>query len=216
VSPRASDPVAEREDLRQVYARYAPRYDRSLSFWERLLLGGGRAWVAARAVGRTLEIGVGTGRNLDHFAPALTLVGVDVSAPMLALARRRAAGLGRPLELLLADAQMLPFASASFDSVVITLALCTIPDDRGALAEARRVLRPGGRLILLEHVRSTNRLVRALQRLLEPLAARLGRDHLLRDPLPLLAPLGFAIEEQQRLKLGIVERVLARVPGETP
>jgi ubiquinone/menaquinone biosynthesis C-methylase UbiE len=198
------------DDVREAYARYASRYDRSLSFWERVLLRGGRAWVAARAVGRTLEIGVGTGRNLGLFAPEVALTGVDVSVPMLARARHRARALGRPVALLLADAQALPFADGSFDSVVITLSLCTIPDDRRALVEAGRVLRSGGRLILLEHVRSPHAVVRGLQRLLEPLALRLGCDHLLRDPLPWLGPLGFIVEECERRKAGIVELVLAR------
>jgi ubiquinone/menaquinone biosynthesis C-methylase UbiE len=198
------------DQVRRTYACYAPKYDRWLAFCERALLRGGRAWVAARAVGRTLEIGVGTGRNLGYFPPGLQLVGVDASAPMLERARRRATGLGRPIDLLLADAQRLPFPDRSFDSVVSTLSLCTIPDEGRALAEARRVLRPGGRLIWLEHVRSAHPLVRSLQRLVEPLALRLGSDHLLRDPASWLAPLGFAIEEHQRLAAGMVERLLAR------
>jgi ubiquinone/menaquinone biosynthesis C-methylase UbiE len=75
--------------------------------------------------------------------------------------------------LLLGDAQALEFPDASFDTVVITLALCTIPDDRAAVREARRVLRAGGRLILLEHVRSPVTPVRAVQRLLDPVMVRL-------------------------------------------
>ena len=73
---------------------------------------------------------------------------------MLDIARRRAGELGRPVELRLGDAQALEFEDATFDTVVCTLSLCTIPDDRAAVAEVRRVLRPGGRFVLLEHVRS--------------------------------------------------------------
>ena len=90
-----------------------------------------------------------------------------------------------------------------------TLALCTIPDDRAAVAEARRVLRPGGRLLLLEHVRSPRRTIRAVQRLLDPLAVRFEGDHIAREPLEHLSAEGFAIDELERSKLGIVERVAA-------
>lgn len=85
---------------------------------------------------------------------------------------------------------------------------------RKAVAEARRVLRPGGRLLLLEHVRSTNPVVRGLQRALEPLSVRFQADHLLRDPLEYLEAEGFKVEELERSKLGIVERVSARKRAE--
>ncbi len=101
---------------------------------------------------------------------------------MLEIARRRAQELGRDPDLRLGDARALEFPDERFDTVVCTLSLCTIPDDRKALAEAKRVLRPYGRVLLLEHVRSTNAAVRVLQRFLEPLSVRFGADHLLRDP----------------------------------
>jgi ubiquinone/menaquinone biosynthesis C-methylase UbiE len=132
---------------------------------------------------------------------------------MLAIARDRAAELGREVDLREGDAQALDFADESFDSVVITLALCTIPDDRKAVQEAMRVLRPGGHLILLEHVRSPLLPVRAIQRLVEPLTIRFEADHLTRDPLDYLTEEGFAVEQVERLRLGWVERVIARKPA---
>ena len=131
---------------------------------------------------------------------------------MLAIARRRAADLGIDVDLRQGDAQALEFADDSFDTVVITLALCTIPDDRGAVREVRRVLRPGARFVLLEHVRSPAAPVRAVQGLLDPLSVRFEADHLVRDPLDYLAAEGFEIEAVRRLKWGIVERVTARKP----
>jgi SAM-dependent methyltransferase len=110
------------------------------------------------------------------------------------------------------DAQDLPFRDASFDTVVCTLGLCTIPDDRGAVAEAARVLRPGGRLLLLEHVRSPVFPVRALQTLLEPLTMLLENDHLLREPLRHVEGAGLTVERLERSKWGIVERLAARKP----
>jgi SAM-dependent methyltransferase len=91
--------------------------------------------------------------------------------------------------------------------------ICRIPEDRRAVAETRRVLRPGGRLILLEHVRSPSLPVRTVQRLLDPLTVRFEADHLVRDPLDYLADEGFEVDRVQRLTWGIVERVAARNLG---
>jgi ubiquinone/menaquinone biosynthesis C-methylase UbiE len=131
---------------------------------------------------------------------------------MLDLARRQARKLGRDADLRVGDAHNLPFSDASFDTVVVTLALCTIPDDRRALAEAARVLRPGGQLLLLEHVRSSVPPVWLLQRVLEPLTLLLDHDHLLREPLRHVEDAGLMVENLKRSKLGIVERLQASKP----
>jgi len=128
---------------------------------------------------------------------------------MVSRAARRAQALGRGADLRLGDAQALEFPDARFDTVVFTLSLGTIPDERCALAEAHRVLRPGGRLLLLEHVRSPIAPVRWAQRSLHPLTRPCG-DHLLRDPLDHLAAAGFRVERWQRSKWGIIEHVVAR------
>ena len=109
-----------------------------------------------------------------------------------------------------ADAQALPFPDEAFDTVVMTLLLCTIPDDHEAVAEASRVLRPCGRLLLLEHVRSPVMPVRAVQRALHPLSVRFQADHLLREPLDHLEDAGLEVERLERSKWGIVERLSAR------
>src|SRR5213594_497933 len=95
---------------------------------------------------------------------------------MLAIARARTRELGRDVDLRVGDAQTLEFGDDSFDTVVCTLSLCTIPDDGAAVAEMRRVLRPGGRLLLLEHVRSPLLPVRLAQRLLDPLSRSRADD----------------------------------------
>lgn len=167
----------------------------------------------SQANGDVLEIAVGTGRNLPYYPADVNLTGIEFAPAMLEVARRRATRLGRPVDLRLGDAQALEFEANSFDTVVCTLALCTIPNDRAAVAEAWRVLRAGGLFVLLEHVRSPIRRVRRVQRLLEPLLLRFEADHLLREALEHLKDQGFAIEALERSKLGIVERALARKPA---
>lgn len=202
----------ETERVRRVQDKGAPKYDGQMDFFDRILFKGGREWACSRAQGKVLEIAVGTGRNLPHHRDDIELTGIELSPQMLEIAKQRAKELGREADLRLGDAQALDFPDASFDSVVCTLALCTIPDDRAAVAEAFRVLRRGGRFLLLEHVRSPALAVRTVQRLIEPLAVRFEADHLTREPLEHLGDVGFEVTEMERSKWGIVERVAARKP----
>jgi ubiquinone/menaquinone biosynthesis C-methylase UbiE len=206
------DTASETERVRRLQDKEAPRYDRQISFFERVLFGDGREWVCSRAEGEVLELAAGTARNLPHYPADVRVTGVELSPEMLAIAKRRAEELGSDADLRLGDVQALEFPDDSFDTVVCTLGLCTIPDDRKAVAEANRVLRPGGRLLLMEHVRSPSRPVRAVQRLLDPLMVRFEGDHVLRDPLDYLESEGFEVERAERSKWGIVERVVARKP----
>jgi ubiquinone/menaquinone biosynthesis C-methylase UbiE len=208
-------PIAtgETERVKRVQDKEAPRYDRRMGFLDRILFGGGREWACSQARGETLEIAIGTGRNLPFYPDDLRLTGIELSPEMLEIGRRRAEELGREVEMRLGDAQSLEFEDASFDSVIFTFALCTIPDDRAAASEAYRVLRSGGRLAVLEHVRSPSAPVRAVQRALDPLSVRFNVDHLVRDPLDYLADVGFEIDHVERMKWGIVERVVAHRPG---
>src|SRR5438105_2961185 len=162
----------ETERVLRLYENEAHKYDREMNFFDRLLFAGAREWVCAQAAGEVLEIGIGTGRNLPHYHEDVRLTGVELSPAMLELARARARELGREVDLRIGDVQALEFPDQSYDTVVCTLSLCTIPDDRAAVAEMRRVLRPGGRLLLLEHVRSPLLPVRLDHRLLDPLAVR--------------------------------------------
>jgi ubiquinone/menaquinone biosynthesis C-methylase UbiE len=198
---------------RRKWDRYAPRYDRDMAFFERVLFGNGRAWVCSWAEGDVLEVAIGTGRNLPFYPTGVRLTGVDLSPAMLAVASDRAREAGRDVRLSEADAQALPFPDASFDTVVCTLSLCAIPDDRAAIAEMRRVLRPGGRLLLIDHVGSPHRAIHALQCLVEPLTLWLAGDHQTRRPLPLVVQAGLVVEESERFKAGTVERLVAVKPA---
>ena len=202
----------ETERVRRIYDESAGRYDRQIGFFERLLFGGGREWVCSRARGEVLEVAVGTGRNLPFYPKEVRLTGVELSPAMLEVARARAQELGVEADLRVGDAQALPFPDEAFDTVVMTLSLCTIPDDRQAVAEASRVLKTDGHLLLLEHVLSPVLPVRAVQRVLDPLFARFQADHLLREPLDHLQDASLEVERLERSKWGIVERVSARKP----
>lgn len=209
--PTAVPSLAEQTArVRALYDREARQYDTFIRIPERLLFGEGRAWAASQARGDVLEIAAGTGRNLPYYSPGVRITAQDLSPAMLEIARERARTLARDVNLQVGDAQNLAFAAARFDSVVCTLGLCTIPDDRLAIVEAHRVLRSGGRLILIEHVRSTKTAVRLLQRLFEPLANRYAGDHLLRDPMDHLPALGFSVQFCTRSRAGIVEHLIAQ------
>jgi ubiquinone/menaquinone biosynthesis C-methylase UbiE len=210
------DSGAETERVRRSQDRNASHYDRQISFFERVLFTNGRQWVCAQAHGRVLELAVGTARNLPHYPSDVTLTGVELSPEMLAIGRRRATELAHPADLRLGDAQALEFPDDSFDTVVCTLGLCTIPDPGRAVAEAWRVLRPAGQILLLEHVRSPLLPIRVLQRLLDPLSIRFAADHLTREPLDYLSAAGFQIERLERSKWGIVERIRACKPERSP
>ncbi len=184
-----SSVAPETERVRRIWERLAPRYDKDIKFFERVLFAGGREWVCSQAKGDVLEIAVGTGRNFAYYPPDVRLTGIDLSASMLNIARQRADQLGRQVDLRVGDAQALEFADETFDTVV---------------------LRAGGRLRLMEHVASPMRVVRAVQSLLNGIAVRTEGDHLVREPLAALKAFGFEVGQVERLKWGIVERVAAR------
>ncbi|MPY97640.1 MAG: methyltransferase domain-containing protein [Actinophytocola sp.] len=184
-----------------------------MRFMDRVLFADSRSWTCSQATGDTLEVAVGTGLNFPVYPADVTLTGIDLSEPMLDIARDRAAELERPVTLLQGNAHNLPFDDASFDTVVCTFGLCAIPDEHAAIAEMRRVLRPGGRLILVDHIRSSSAIARGVQRLLEAVLVPIGGEHFLRRPLVIVRDQGFDVEQVQRFKIGLVERLVARKPA---
>lgn len=203
------DPTAK---ARRVWEAMAPRYDRDIKLIEKIQFGGGRAWVGSRATGRVLEVAVGTGRNFAFYPREVSITGIELSPAMLAIARTRAAQLRLDVDLRVGDAQALPFDDDSFDTVVCTLSLCTIPDHAAAIAEMARVLRPGGRLLLLDHIGSRWWPIWAIQRLIDLFTVPAAGEYMTRRPAPMLAAAGLQITESRQLKLGTVERVHARKP----
>ncbi|OZM76372.1 class I SAM-dependent methyltransferase [Pseudonocardia sp. MH-G8] len=202
----------QRRRWRRYWDRQTHGYDRQMRLMDRVLFKDTRRWVCRRASGRVLEVAVGSGLNLEHYPVQVTFTGIDLSPAMLELARRRAAELGWGVNLRVGDAEALEFDDASFDTVVCTFSLCAIPDHRWAVAEMVRVLRPGGQLLLADHVASTHAVVRAGQRLAELVSIPLGGEHFRRRPIEMVTATGLRIEDHDRFGLGIVERLTARKP----
>jgi len=159
---------------------------------ERLMIRDSREWVSRQARGRTLELGAGTGLNFRWYPGCVELVAADLDRERLEVSAERAHVLGR-VRLVVADGQRLPFSHDTFDTVVCTLAICDVDDRAATLAEAYRVVRPGGVLLLLDH--------------LEP-RWRHGR------PATIGERVGFTVVERQRLWAGYFERVRLEKPGE--
>ncbi|MBI3080812.1 MAG: methyltransferase domain-containing protein [candidate division NC10 bacterium] len=178
---------------------------------ERGALGRRRAALARAVGGHVLDLGAGTGLNLPHLCGARRYVGVDPDPAMLRRARPRAAVAAVPAPLLLARGENLPFPGGAFDTVLATLVFCTVPDVPAALAEVRRVLRPGGALLFLEHVRSGRPRLAALQDALTPLWRRcFGGCHVNRDTPRALRDAGFALTIAETWSGGLWVRGTAR------
>jgi ubiquinone/menaquinone biosynthesis C-methylase UbiE len=154
---------------------FAAGYDRFMAGTEKAGLRDRRRALLEDANGRVLEIGAGTGANLDLYDKGVTeLVLTEPEEPMAKRLERKAATGGRPVSVVRAPAEQLPFPDDSFDTAVCTLVLCTVRDPHQALAEIRRVLRPGGRLLFLEHVRSEDPKVAKWQDRIAPIWRPIG------------------------------------------
>ncbi len=179
---------------------FAALYDTVMGSAEAGGLGDLRAELFRSLDGDVLEIGAGTGASLPHYPAAARVTLLEPSAPM----RQRLAPRAGDRPVVSGAAEALPFEDARFDAVVATLVLCSVRDVPGSLAEIRRVLRPGGRFVFIEHVRSPRPFVRGVQHAIEPVWKICGRGcHLTRDTEAALEAAGFTFEQLDRSDLPV-------------
>lgn len=198
------------ERVRVRYDRIAAVYDRMEAMVEARHFRTWREVIWRKVRGqRVLELGVGTGKNVPFYPPGKIVTAIDISPRMLERARRRSAREGVPVALLLADVQALPFPDASFDTVIATFVFCSVPDPVEGLREARRVLVPGGQLLLLEHVLSRGPILRALMRLANPIIVRLMGANIDRATVSNVERAGFKLKQVNSLWRDIVKLIVA-------
>jgi ubiquinone/menaquinone biosynthesis C-methylase UbiE len=193
---------------------HAAVYDAVMWPFERAAVGAWRRRLATRARGRVIEIGTGTGAQFCWYAPTASVTAVEPDGSMRERARRRASRAAARVTVVEGRAEDLPFAEASFDAAVSAFALCTVADPAAALAELRRVLVPGGTLLLLEHVHLRWEPGRTLQSGVAPAwAAVAGGCRLDRDTVRTAVEAGFGVAEMRTHVAGWIVEARLRAPS---
>ena len=182
------------QEIRRIYNKTASSFNRREWLMELFVLRHYRKKLVSQAKGKILEIGIGTGRNLPYYPRGCEIIGVDLSEKMLEIARSLALNLGLSVTLLTMDVENLAFKDNTFDTVLCTLSLCTVPNPIHALYEMKRVCKPEGKILLLEHVRSHNQILGKIQDLLTPLIVRKIGCHLNRDTVGNIKKAGLNID----------------------
>jgi ubiquinone/menaquinone biosynthesis C-methylase UbiE len=176
-------------------------------------LGPAKEQLFARMAGRCLMVAAGTGNDFRHFPAGLTITAIDISPAMIARARPKAMLYQGRFDLAVMDVQALEFGDATFDTAVTACTFCSVPDPVRGLRELLRCLKPGGRLLMFEHVRSRIGPIAMMQDLLTPLSRRFGPD-MNRDTVANVLRAGFELVREENAYLDIVKAIRARRPAE--
>jgi ubiquinone/menaquinone biosynthesis C-methylase UbiE len=205
VDPKATNQTQAR------YQRIAPLYDRMEVFAERSYQPWrARLWSMVRGP-KVLEVGVGTGKNMPYYPEDVDITAIDLTPGMLDRARKRAAKLNISIELQLGDTQNLDFPEGTFDDVVETFVFCSVPDPMLGLKELARVVKPGGRVLMLEHVRAANTVLGTLMDVLNPVVVRISGANINRRTVDNVGQSGLRLEQIEDLGKGdIFKLIVAR------
>jgi ubiquinone/menaquinone biosynthesis C-methylase UbiE len=212
ISTSKYDPAAT-ESTRKRYQRNAHFYDWMESIYEkRHNLWREKLWAPVKGP-YVLEIGVGTGKNMPYYPRGMEITAIDFASGMLDRAQKRARKLGSPVRLLLGDVQRLEFQEATFDSAVASCVFCSVPDPILGLEEVWRVLKPGGSLYLLEHMRSEQTILGKIMDFLNPFVVKMMGANINRRTVENVRLSGFEVIELENLGFGgIFKRIIARKP----
>lgn len=200
------DMISQTEVIRRRYNRTARFYD----LMDKMIPEAIRRKAIAKASGKVLEVGVGTGKNLPYYQEGCEVTGIDFSPSMLTKAKARAEQAKIPITLLEMDAQHMTFSDDTFDTVLATCVFCSVPDPVQGLREVRRVCKPGGQIILLEHVRSSNPVLGWLMDVLNPISLHMIGSNINRRTVENVAAAGIDIRQVQDLTGKIVKLIIAR------
>ena len=197
--------------VRRRWDRKARLYDLLTAPAERMMgLARGRAWVFRRVPrGRVLVVGAGTGKNLSYYPEGARVIATDLSSGMLARAMEKVAGSPENVRFVVTDAEDLAFKDGVFDRIVVTCVFCSVPDPVRGLREVRRVLRPGGEVVLLEHMRPGGLLGRLFD-LLDPIMSRLMGPHINRRTPDNISKAGLQLVEERNVFSDWVKVIVAR------
>lgn len=195
------------------YNRIAPLYDLLEAMTERRAFNKWRQVLWSRVRGpRVLEVGVGTGKNIPYYPKTAQVMAIDLSPGMLERARAKAAKDGYTVDLRLMDTQHLDFPDATFDTVVSTFVFCSVPDAIRGLQEVCRVTKPGGQILLLEHMRGSNPIISKIMDLLNPLVVRVMGANINRGTVENARAAGLTIVRIDDLALGGIVKLIEAMP----